>query len=212
MLLLIILLSIIEVYMIFKVSYKLTECYRIGDIKNIYKVVLIIGTTGINISIVLNNGTITAIKYIVLVSILILIAVIDFFTTDVYLINTAVGVVLSILFILINLLLKQDITSYLKGGAVAFIITMILHFIGGLGSGDIEVATMIGLFIGFKYTMATIILSFLIGGIFAITKILLKKSSFKDKTAFCPFLTISTIITIISINTLDIFITYWYMY
>ena len=56
-------------------------------------------------------------------------------------------------------------------------------FTGGMGTGDIEIAVLCGIYLGWKLEIAFILFSFIIGGIFAVTLIITKK---KKKTDYIP--------------------------
>lgn len=145
-------------------------------------------------------------KFAILTIVLIVIALIDFDTTDVYSVTTIPFIVLVIVFILMeNVGVSTGITEYIKnvflgasGGIFgALVIGAICYFTGGMGEGDIEIAALIGLFIGFKLTIFMILLSFIIGGLFGGFLILSKKKSKSDYIAFGPSLAMAAYATII---------------
>ncbi|MGL5615360.1 MAG: prepilin peptidase [Sarcina sp.] len=145
-------------------------------------------------------------KFAILVLVLIVIAFIDYDTTDVYSITTIPIIITGILLILLeNLGISVTITEYIKnvalglsGGLVAAaVIAFICYAIGGMGEGDIEIAAMIGVFIGLKMTIFFILLSFIIGGIYGVILIITKLKSKNDYIAFGPSLAMAAYVTIL---------------
>ncbi|MFC1771531.1 prepilin peptidase, partial [Candidatus Margulisiibacteriota bacterium] len=59
-----------------------------------------------------------------------------------------------------------------------------------LGGGDIKLITAIGAFWGFKITLFTVYISFLLGGIIGLLLIAFKFKKTKDQLAFGPFIII----------------------
>ncbi len=77
----------------------------------------------------------------------------------------------------------------------AFFLTIILLTKGGMGWGDLTFGAMIGSFLGFKFSLITLILSFIIGSIAGLTLIIVRKRKRKDTIPFGPFLSIAAFIT-----------------
>ncbi|MBE6062358.1 MAG: prepilin peptidase [Clostridium butyricum] len=141
---------------------------------------------------------ILTLKYCMLVSLLIVISIIDYNTQNVYSITILVGVVISSLFILIQYILyDQSSFNFILGGIIgALIIGLVVFATKGMGEGDIEIAGICGLFIGYKIIFLSLFIAIIVGGIFAIGILLLKVKEAKDKIAFGPFIAIGTIISI----------------
>lgn len=132
-------------------------------------------------------------KYSILTFFLIVIALIDYDTTDVYSVTTIPGIILGFVFVAFESLNGcTGVVNYLGnfaqlslGGLIAFaLIGAICYFTGGMGEGDIEIAVLGGIFIGWKLTIFMLLFSFIIGGFFGIILILTKK---KKKTDYVPF-------------------------
>ena len=138
------------------------------------------------------------IKYMVFISIMIVIGMIDFHTTDVYLKTTGTGIIAGIIFLVIYFYIGLPIKTYVYGGVSAgvFIALIILITKGGMGWGDVEIALICGLFLGFKYTMLMLFLAFIIGAVIGLVLILLGKKSRKDYIPFGPFIVIASFITV----------------
>jgi len=82
----------------------------------------------------------------------------------------------------------------LIGGFTIFIIIFLSR--GGMGEGDIKLSAMIGSFLGVKYIIMTLILSFIIGGIIGVILLILKIKGRKDPIPFGPFLALGGIISL----------------
>lgn len=138
------------------------------------------------------------IKFIVFISILIVIGMIDYDTTDVYFATTLTGLVAGIVFLGIYIYSGIPIESYIFGGILGGGLLLIISVItkGGMGLGDAEICLVCGAFLGIKLTTIMLFLSFIIGSITGIILIASGKKSRKDYIPFGPFIVISAIITI----------------
>lgn len=138
------------------------------------------------------------IKYLVLITFLIVISLIDYDTQDVYAVTTYPAILLGIIFALIEkFYFGESILNYILGCLIAAgIIFLISKLTGAMGSGDIEIHAIAGIFLGWKLAIINIFLSFIIGGVWAISEILLRKKKREDYIAFGPAIGISTIILI----------------
>ncbi|MFR5265589.1 prepilin peptidase [Clostridium sp.] len=145
-------------------------------------------------------------KFSLLTIVLIVIALIDFDTTDVYSMTTIPFIFLMIVFILVeNRGISVGLLEYIKnvirgcsGGIVGtLVIGVICYLTGAMGEGDIEIATLIGLVIGFKLTIFMILASFIIGGIYGGALIISKKKSRNDYIAFGPSLAMAAYLSMI---------------
>lgn len=143
--------------------------------------------------------TLLTVKYCVLTSILIVIAVIDFDTQFVFASITIFGVVAGGFFALIEYLLFHNNTlELILGGLIgAFIIGIIVFITKGMGEGDIEIAAVCGLFLGVKGVLLGLFLAIVIGGIVGVLVLSLKLKKAKDKMAFGPFIAIGSLISMI---------------
>ncbi|SEF81631.1 leader peptidase (prepilin peptidase) / N-methyltransferase [Caloramator fervidus] len=141
--------------------------------------------------------TILFLKYAVLSSLAIVIGFIDYYTTDIYTNTIIFGIATGVIFILLEYFLKVKIITYFLGALMGGgIISVIIFLTNGMGWGDAEFLFVIGLFLGFGLTLITLILSFIIGGIFGIFLVVLKFKSHKDYIPFAPFISIASIIAI----------------
>lgn len=142
--------------------------------------------------------TFLSIKYAVLVTFLIVISFIDYDTQDVYIVTTYPAIFLGIIFALIEkFYFGESLINYSFGILIpALIIFLISKLTGAMGSGDIDIHSISGVFLGWKLAIINIFLSFITGGIIAILAILFKRKKRGDYIAFGPAIGISTIILI----------------
>ncbi|MBM7871906.1 leader peptidase (prepilin peptidase)/N-methyltransferase [Clostridium pascui] len=143
--------------------------------------------------------TLDAIKYIIMVSILIVIGMIDLETTNVYFKTTLTGSILAIIFLALHAYMGLPVINYIYGGVIGggtlSLITIITK--GGMGGGDAEICFICGLFLGLKLTLLMLFLSFVIGSVVGVALIALSKKTRKDYVPFGPFIVLASIITIL---------------
>ena len=79
----------------------------------------------------------------------------------------------------------------------AFLFMLIIHLIypRGMGMGDVKLSLMVGAFLVNKVMMG-LFLGFLIGAIYGLVLILIKKRKFKQASPFGPFISIGSIIAL----------------
>ncbi len=104
------------------------------------------------------------------------------------------------LFALLSLFLGADIISSFYG-----VVIMLLWFGGqwllsrgrAVGTGDIFLAAVLGLWLGLRYALMTLIFSYMAGAIILVIMILLKKIRPKQqRIAYVPFLAIGVLLTV----------------
>ncbi|OAA86982.1 prepilin peptidase [Clostridium ljungdahlii] len=142
--------------------------------------------------------SIDTVKYVVFISILIVIGVIDFNTTDIYFKITIIGVISAFVFLGIYYYNGLPVKTYIYGGIAGggLLVLIILITKGGMGWGDAEICLVCGLFLGLKFTFVMLFLSFIIGAIVGLILILSGKKSRKDYIPFGPFIVLASIITV----------------
>jgi leader peptidase (prepilin peptidase) / N-methyltransferase len=138
-------------------------------------------------------------KFALLAAILVVIGIIDLETTDVYTKITVFGIALGILFLIIGYYLYEiNPLDFIAGGVVGgSVISLIVILTKGMGWGDVEICVICGLFIGLKYTLLMLFLSFVIGGLIGSLLIMLKLKSRKDYIPFGPFIALATLLSIL---------------
>lgn len=106
---------------------------------------------------------------------------------------------ISFVLALLNLLYRQDI-SLIFAGLIGFLIMFSLFILAkiiykniALGTGDIYLIAIIGLFLGMKEVLLTIYFAFVLGGIAGLILILLKLKTKNDAIAFVPFIAIASL-------------------
>lgn len=104
-------------------------------------------------------------------------------------------------------LLVKSITGLLLGGGIFLLISIITK--GAMGGGDIKLMGVLGFWLGWKWILFVMFLSFFLGAIISILLLLLKIKGRKDMIPFGPFIGIATLMTVFYGN--DI-IYYYLMY
>jgi len=74
-----------------------------------------------------------------------------------------------------------------------FLIQYIISKGKWIGGGDLRMGIMIGALLGLKFGIVALFISYVIGALFSIVLILLKKVNRKSKISFGPFLIIGTL-------------------
>ncbi|WP_179632165.1 prepilin peptidase [Clostridium peptidivorans] len=143
--------------------------------------------------------TLETIKYIIMVSILIVIGMIDLDTTNVYFKTTLTGFIVAVTFLALHVYMGLPVINYIYGSIIGggTLSLIILITKGGMGWGDAEICSVCGLFLGFKLTLLMLFLSFIIGSVIGLALIALKKKTRKDYVPFGPFIVVASIITIL---------------
>ncbi|MBU3127699.1 prepilin peptidase [Clostridium tagluense] len=143
-------------------------------------------------------------RYLILIPFLIVIAMIDYDTMEVYTTTTWVAIAMGIVLLGVNFYLGQAVATYLYGAlfGAGFIIIIILLSkliigIEGMGWGDAEICGLCGLFLGFKLTLIMMFFSFIIGGIVGIYLLRFKKKNGRSEMPFGPSIIMATFLIII---------------
>lgn len=133
-----------------------------------------------------------SLKLIIMVSFLIVISMIDYETQDVYSITTYPCILLGIIFSIAGkYYLNDNISKYLIGLIVAIVVIGIFVIATrgrGMGAGDIEIAAICGIYLGWQNILVTLFFASIIGAIYGIVLIILKSKKRKEPIAFGPFL------------------------
>jgi leader peptidase (prepilin peptidase) / N-methyltransferase len=93
----------------------------------------------------------------------------------------------------------SGIVSSILGGVAGFIIFMLIALLsrGGMGEGDVKMAGLIGLIVGYPLIFVSILLAIVIGGVVALFMIIVRIKNRKQTIAFGPFLSIAAVATIL---------------
>ena len=152
-----------------------------------------------------------------LVSLLIIITFIDM---DHFIIPDELVIAGSIVAIVVNLLgygtgFMDGLKGALFAGGGVLLVTLAIEFIVKkevMGGGDIKLYAMLGLFLGTKLALLTILLSIYVGGVYGVIFIVynrVKQKEFSSMIPFGPFISIAAIIAMLYGNQIiDLYISY----
>ena len=102
--------------------------------------------------------------------------------------------------LIINVFLPQPgIVNGVIGGATGFVLFLIpaLIYPGGMGWGDVKMAALIGIVIGFPLVFVALLIGVVLGGLVGGILLLLKIKKRKEPIPFGSFLSLSTIATLL---------------
>ena len=133
-------------------------------------------------------------SYMMLIPFLIIISIIDFRTTYVYDITILSGIIIQCGVFLISPDVKMYITALLIGIIIPYILAKITK---GLGEGDIGLYGLCCFALGKNYSIYLIFLSFILASIYCVY-ILLTKGDKIRKIPFAPFISLATILIILT--------------
>jgi leader peptidase (prepilin peptidase)/N-methyltransferase len=88
--------------------------------------------------------------------------------------------------------------NHVVAGLGAFLFFLIIFMLTrgrGIGFGDVKLAFLLGLFLGFPNVVLALYIAFLTGGLIGIILILWKKKRMKSSIAFGPFLVLGTFLS-----------------
>ncbi len=112
--------------------------------------------------------------------------------------------VVALLFALIpqpglTLVIKPGIASAALGGAIGFVLFLLIAMVsrGGMGWGDVKLVALIGLATGFPLVFVAIIMGAILGGIVAAILMITKKKALKHAIPFGPFLALTAMVTLL---------------
>ncbi|MCB2289674.1 prepilin peptidase [Clostridium sp. CS001] len=150
------------------------------------------------------GATIYLLKYLLLIPFLIVIAMIDYDTMEVYTMTTWAAIAVGILFLGVQFYLSEPVLSYIYGGllgagTITFIILLTKLILGqeGMGWGDVEICGLCGLLLGFKLAFMMMFFSFIIGGIIGVYLLRFKKKNGRSEMPFGPSIIMATFIVML---------------
>ncbi|MFC2018559.1 prepilin peptidase [Chloroflexota bacterium] len=129
-------------------------------------------------------------------SLFILLGVIDLETKRI--LNRIVYPSILVVLLLNIFLVRPGIFYGVAGATCGFIILLLLAIIsrGGMGWGDVKMAALIGLIVGFPLVFLALLMAAVIGGLVAGCLLLLKVKRRGEAIPFGPFLSLATMITL----------------
>lgn len=143
-------------------------------------------------------------RYLILIPFLIVIAMIDYDTMEVYTTTTWLAIAMGIVLLGVNFYQGEPIVTYIYGGilgagTIIFIILLSKLILGteGMGWGDAEICGLCGLFLGFKLTIVMMFFSFIIGGIIGVYLLKFKNKNGRSEMPFGPSIIMATFLMII---------------
>jgi len=89
--------------------------------------------------------------------------------------------------------------SALLGGAVGFGLMLLPYLIsrGGMGAGDVKLAGLIGMVVGFPQVLAALLVGIIIGGVAAVFLLVARLRGRKEAIPFGPFLAVGAIVALV---------------
>jgi leader peptidase (prepilin peptidase)/N-methyltransferase len=85
----------------------------------------------------------------------------------------------------------SSVTGFLAGGGLLFLIAVVSR--GGMGGGDIKLAAVLGLLLGWKQLLVALFLAFAMGGIAGLAMIVFKVARLKEPVPFGPYLALGAV-------------------
>jgi len=132
-------------------------------------------------------------KYALFVSVLVLVGMIDHETGEVYTSTITFGVAAGALF---AVLAPGRGIDCILGALAGFAVISAIAITGGMGWGDADICLLCGLFLGMRYILLVIFISFVIGAAAGLIMVALAGKRGKDRIAFAPYIAASAITTL----------------
>ena len=95
---------------------------------------------------------------------------------------------------------SDPIMNHLFGFAVAGAFFSLLYFVSrgrGMGMGDVKLAFVLGLLLGWPDVGLAVLLSFIAGGLVSFVLYLLREKGMKDKVPFAPFIVFGSVLAVL---------------
>ena len=154
--------------------------------------------------------TMQSISYMLLIPFLTMISIVDFRTTYVYDITILSGIIMQSVIFLFNKNLNITSMGHIKGLFIAIVLSYILAKVTkSLGDGDIGFYGLCAFVLGDQYCLYMIFLSFMVSSIYGGYVLLRKQKSIKSSIPFTPFISLATILIILTQK--DIINLYFYI-
>lgn len=158
--------------------------------------------------------SIDTIKFMILVSLMIVIGMIDLKTKYVYTSSIYFGIAIGIIFCIISWITTKTFpVDNVIGAVVGFVpIWLIIIVTHGMGAGDADIALVCGIFLGGKLTALMLFIAVILGGILAGFILILKLKDKKAEIAFGPYLAMGSLISLFFGNQLiNLYFNYYIM-
>jgi len=94
---------------------------------------------------------------------------------------------------------NPGIVKALMGGGLGLVIMLLLALLykGGMGWGDVKMAGLVGVMVGFPLVLVSLFLAVVGGGLVAMVLLLLRMKRRKQAIPFGPFLSLGTMVTLL---------------
>lgn len=92
---------------------------------------------------------------------------------------------------------ELGLSKALVGGVVGFLVMLLPCLLGGMGGGDVKLAGLIGVMVGFPLVCVALVITILTGGLTAGAMMVLRRKGRKDSMAYGPFLAIAGMVTLL---------------
>jgi len=80
----------------------------------------------------------------------------------------------------------DGLVGFLLGGGILLLVAVLSR--GGMGGGDIKLAAMAGIYLGWQQTLLMLLLSFLLGSVVGVAIVWAQRKTLKEAIPFGPFL------------------------
>ncbi|MEA3453254.1 MAG: prepilin peptidase [Patescibacteria group bacterium] len=108
------------------------------------------------------------------------------------------AIAISFLYVIVNNQFSLiDYFSSAIGASLFFLLIYLISKGKWIGFGDVKLAILLGLLLGWPRIVLALFLSFVIGGIIGLGLIILSKKKFKSEVPFAPFLICGTLISLL---------------
>lgn len=92
---------------------------------------------------------------------------------------------------------ELGLTRALIGGVVGFLVMLVPCLLGGMGGGDVKLAGLIGVMVGFPLVFVALVISMTAGGLTAAALLATRRKGRKDAIAYGPFLAVAGLVTLL---------------
>lgn len=93
-----------------------------------------------------------------------------------------------------------EIQASLLGGGVGFLFMLLLYLVtgGGMGAGDVKLATVVGLFSGFPAILVALFAASIAGGVVAAALLITRIQGRKDPIPYAPFISFGALVAFVA--------------
>lgn len=103
---------------------------------------------------------------------------------------------------------RSALSGFLLGGGILLLVAVLSR--GGMGGGDIKLAAVAGIYLGWQQTLLMLFLAFLTGSVAGIALVWAQKKTLKETIPFGPFLSLAGIVAMLFGN--KIITWYWNLF